>query len=281
MMTQQGFEDYIFSVYGHTTGTAKSYITAIHIVDEMFTYQDVFALNGKSITCIDDYMLLQQISDFVCDQQTLYKKGQDSIFRNISSGQSSYPGKGFCSAAMKNLIKYAQYEQDIEIANRLVVNERNPRTISKKLIEHFDLTKEGEDIVSEQKRRKGQDYFRRMILVNYGYQCAITGIDIPQLLLASHIIPWSDKSHQKDRLNPCNGICLSALYDRAFDKGLITVSPDDFKVSLSSALREYESEEYYDKHFGCIEGRKLTLPSNYQPDRNFLAYHREKVFMGV
>ena len=46
-----------------------------------------------------------------------------------------------------------------------------------------------------------------MILKNYGTQCAITGIDIPQLLMASHIIPWSDKAHKQYRLNHCNGIC--------------------------------------------------------------------------
>lgn len=56
-------------------------------------------------------------------------------------------------------------------------------------------------------------------------------------------------------LNPCNGICLFALYDDAFDKGLITILPDDYTVCLSSALREYQSQEYYDLHFGSIDGR--------------------------
>lgn len=56
-------------------------------------------------------------------------------------------------------------------------------------------------------------------------------------------------------LNSCNGICLSALYDNAFDKGLITISPDDYSVRLSSALRECESQEYYAKHFGSIKGQ--------------------------
>ena len=135
-------------------------------------------------------------------------------------------------------------------------------------------------VVSQVKRRKGQDYFRRMILANYGGRCALTKIDIPQLLLASHIIPWSDKSHTKERLNPCNGICLSALYDKAFDKGLITFSPDDYTVLLSSALRENNTKEYFDRHFGCIAGSSLTLPTKYQPDRDFLAYHRDHVFMG-
>ena len=120
-----------------------------------------------------------------------------------------------------------------------------------------------------------------MILANYGGRCALTGIDIPQLLLASHIIPWADKSHKKDRLNPCNGICLSALYDKAFDKGLITISPDDYTVQLSSALREYESQDYFDKHFGIIEGLSISLPKEYKPNRDFLAYHKDNVFMGI
>ena len=49
-------------------------------------------------------------------------------------------------------------------------------------------------------------------------------------------------------LNPCNGICLSAFYDNAFDKGLITITPDDYTASLSNAMRdrikELESRNY-------------------------------------
>ena len=131
------------------------------------------------------------------------------------------------------------------------------------------------------KERKGQDYFRRMILRIYDYRCALTGIDIPQLLLASHIIPWKDVSHKKERLNPCNGICLSALYDKAFDKGLITISPDDYTIQVSSALLEYKTQAYFDKHFGNISGKQIAIPTYYKPDRDFLAYHKEKVFRGV
>lgn len=171
---------------------------------------------------------------------------------------------------------YAQ----VEGANLIVKKETNPHTISKRLIQYFDLTKEGEDIISETKRRKGQEYFRRMILANYGFRCALTGIDIPQLLLASHIIPWKDISHKNERLNPCNGICLSALYDKAFDKGLITISPDNYSIILSSSLREYESQEYYDRHFGCIDGRQIFTPNDFKPSKDFLAYHRDHVFKG-
>ncbi len=204
------------------------------------------------------------------------RDGLPNIFDYGNPGQKSYPLKGFCTAALTSLIDYAQYNG----AELIDAKEDNPHIISTKLINYFDIAKEGEDVESQVKRRKGQDYFRRMILTNYGCRCALTGIDIPQLLLASHIIPWSDKSHKRDRLNPCNGICLSALYDKAFDKGLITFSPDDYSVILSSALRDYETEEYYDKHFGIIIDKKLTMPTEYLPNPDFLAYHRDKVFVG-
>jgi len=85
----------------------------------------------------------------------------------------------------------------------------------------------------------------------------------------------------QQKLNPENGICLSALYDKAFDQGLITISPDDYSVVLSAALREYESQDYFDKHFRSICGKTITMPIEHQPNRDFLAYHRDKIFLGL
>ena len=82
------------------------------------------------------------------------------------------------------------------------------------------------------------------------------------------------------KLNPENGICLSPLYDKAFDKGLITISPDDYTVRISSALREYEKKEYFNKHFGSINGQRITMPIEHKPNRDYLAYHRDNIFLG-
>ena len=254
---------------------------AIRILDEVLPHQSVIDLHGQSLYDISDVTAIEGLIELVLVEQAKMRRGEKSIFDYGHPNQSSYPLKSFCSAALKSLKQYALYEQEVMVADRIVAEEADPKTISKRLITHFDITKEGEDKLSQTKRRKGQDYFRRMILTNYGGRCALTGIDIPQLLLASHIIPWSDKTHKQERLNPCNGICLSALYDKAFDQGLITISPDDYSVILSSALRENETKEYYDKHFGCIKGQKLTMPTEYLPNREFLAYHREKVFVGM
>ena len=281
-MDKQGFIDFNTRLSPENSGKADSYARAIQILDEVLPYQDVVDLHGQSLYEVTDTAVIESILHLVNDEVKKMKLQQQNIFDDFGKpNQRSYPMKNFCSSALRSLKQYVQYEQEVVAADGIVAQERNPRTISTKLIAHFDITKEGEDKISLTKQRKGQDYFRRMILANYGGRCALTGIDIPQLLLASHIIPWADKSHKNDRLNPCNGICLSALYDKAFDQGLITISPDDYSVVLSSVLRENETKEYFDKHFGIIIGKKLMMPSEYQPNREFLAYHRDKVFVGM
>ena len=164
-MTQQGFNDYIFAVYGYKNGTAKSYITAIHIIDKIFLYDDVFDLQGESITCINDIELLKRIEVFVRAQQSLFKKGEDSIFRNISSGQNSYPGKGFCSAALEQLINYYSYEKE---ALKILIESPNAKSISKDLITLFKIDKEGNEATVTARIRLGQNYFRKMVLHNFG-----------------------------------------------------------------------------------------------------------------
>ena len=149
--------------------------------------------------------------------------------------------------------------------------------------ESLDITTqdlEGKEKTAVIKQRINQSVFRSMILANYEEKCAITGINIPDLLVAGHIIPWSESTPQQ-KLNPENGICLSALYDKAFDKGFITISPDDYTIILSSALREYETQDYFDKHFGIIRGSIISMPIEHKPNRDFLAYHRHKVFLGL
>lgn len=276
-MDRQGFIDFNTRLSPENSGKANSYARAIEILDNVLTHQNVIDLQGKSLYDITDTSLIEGVSNYVHEEVKKMRRGEHNIFDYGNPNQKSYPLGGFCSAALRSLAEYILYGP----ADIIVSQESNPKSISKKLIAHFDITKLGEDKISISKQRKGQDYFRRMILANYNSRCAITGIDIPQLLMASHIIPWADKKHFKDRLNPCNGICLSALYDKAFDKGLITISPDDYTICLSEALREYETEDYYDSHFGSIAGQRINMPIEHCPNPDFLAYHRDHVFQGL
>lgn len=110
----------------------------------------------------------------------------------------------------------------------------------------------GESRIRQVKTRVNQNVFRQIVLSNYDYQCALTGIDIPELLIASHIIPWSE--NKNERLNPENGICLSSLYDRAFDQGLISFDKSA-KVIFSTRLLRNVGKDYYDKFFLPIYGK--------------------------
>lgn len=270
-MTQEGFEDYLFTVFDQKNGTAKSYITAIHIIDDMFTFDDVFALNGKSITCIDDYVLLKQIVDFVCSQQSLYKKGKDSIFRNVNSGQSSYPGKSFCSAAIKQLLKYHTYDMDEAKAWDIVKDKANGKKISKELVTLFKIDKKGRDVTVASRVRLGQGYFRKMVMENYGSKCCVTGLNVPQTLRASHIVAWA--SDKNNRMNPENGLCLSATYDAAFDKHLISFD-DDYRMIVSRDIKDYYTNDITKEYFKKFEGKQILLPSLYLPNKKLLEKHR-------
>ncbi len=132
----------------------------------------------------------------------------------------------------------------------------------------------GETRTQSVQQRIKQSFFRRAVLSSYGNRCCITGLSEPCLLIASHIVPWSqDKAN---RLNPSNGLCLSALYDRAFDSGLMTFD-EDWRVVLSYRLKQ--PEHAMQRFFGSIEGQRIKLPERFSPDPVLMNQHREKVFI--
>jgi putative restriction endonuclease len=151
------------------------------------------------------------------------------------------------------------------------------QTIESKFAEELIGTEhlKGEDKIREVKTRVNQQAFKQIVSANYNGQCAISGINIPQLLIASHIIPWS--KNEDERLNPENGIYLSALYDKAFDKGLIGIN-QHYEVILSPTLIAYEKENFYPHNFSKIAGAKLNPPQKYLPRKEFLEYHLDTIF---
>ncbi len=134
---------------------------------------------------------------------------------------------------------------------------------------------EGKEKVRLVKTRVNQNDFRQRILASYNEKCCITGISFTSLLVASHIIPWS-KSKQ-ERLNPRNGICLNNIHDKAFDKGLITIT-SDFKVKLSDAILKKQKENNIQKYFIEYENKPIILPDRFIPSIDFLKYHEQNIF---
>lgn len=129
---------------------------------------------------------------------------------------------------------------------------------------------DGEDKCREIKTRVNQRFFRQVILNNYSHRCAICNINIPDLLIAGHIIPWS--ANKKERLNPQNGICFCSLHDKAFDRGLIGIN-DDYKVVISQDLNKMRNENYFSIYFGNFQNKPINLPEKFLPRRDFLQFH--------
>ena len=124
--------------------------------------------------------------------------------------------------------------------------------------------------------RENQSFFRRAVLSAYENSCCVTGIDIEALLVASHIKPWAE-SDKTEKLNPQNGLCLNALHDRAFDRGLIAVA-DDYTVVVSSEVSHSTSDAARELLLG-YDGQKIKLPSRFLPRPDFLSWHRNNVFI--
>lgn len=167
-------------------------------------------------------------------------------------------------------------EELIFLSEQILAQKQNTSIENKYEEILFDIKNlKGEDIVRTIKTRVNQSVFRQMILSNYNNKCAISGIDIPELLLASHIIPWS--RNEEHRLNPENGICLSALYDKAFDKGLIGINTNH-EVIFSDTIKKKKDNEFYAKYFNSIENQKITGAQKYSPRKEFLEYHLDTIF---
>lgn len=136
---------------------------------------------------------------------------------------------------------------------------------------------DGEDVVVQAKARRGQRFFRQALYTNYGGRCVISGLRVSCMLTASHIVPWyKDKSL---RCDPRNGLLLSALHDRAFDRGYLSISPD-LRVILSPALGDEPDSEFSRTGLYAFAGQPLQLPERlkFAPSQEALEYHRAHIF---
>jgi putative restriction endonuclease len=126
--------------------------------------------------------------------------------------------------------------------------------------------------------RRGQQFFRQTVLSAYGVRCCISGINVPRLLVASHIKPW--REFPEERLDPRNGLCLSSLHDAAFDSELITLDKN-LGLVLSKQLKRFFPLPALEQNFVPFEGQSIRLPDKLaEPDPAFVRFHRKKIFQG-
>lgn len=124
------------------------------------------------------------------------------------------------------------------------------------------------------KTRIHQAFFRDTILSSYEETCCITGLRITECLVAGHIIPWSVS--EQLRTDPRNGLCLSATFDRLFDRGLVTLT-GDLTIVVSLSLRNSADKRIND--IICrYHGEPMIRPRRFLPLKEHLEWHRRNVF---
>jgi putative restriction endonuclease len=127
------------------------------------------------------------------------------------------------------------------------------------------------------KQRIGQGFFRRAVLLNFDDKCCITGIADPSLLNASHIKPWSKDI--RNRHNPANGLCLSATFDRAFDRGLLTLDTSR-NVVIADSLLNHPSKQTR-AYFLPYHGVPIAPAVRFDLDQMFIDWHRNRGLEGA
>ena len=176
---------------------------------------------------------------------------------------------GLTEAVFKEF--YNNWDDRFFESEKLLASKRHTTIEKLNGIETSDLPKEGKERTAMVKIRINQKLFRTLLDANYNRRCCITGIEEAALLVASHIVPWS--KDEKNRLNPGNGLLLNSLHDKAFERGLITIS-EDYKVRVSSLLLKSKNETI-NRIFNVFNNSSINLPKKFKPDIEFLKVHNK------
>lgn len=224
--------------------------------------------------------------------------GLDNLEADIGRGLAAYlhrPGYGLFFDPSKN---HNAWIQPAPLSEKLATS---IRAILERLDARYPSTMQG-DVAAEsaesdasevevfQKQIEGKDYsvpdssatiktrgsaqraFANAVKSNYGYRCAITGIETRDFLIASHIVPWSED--QSIRLDPSNGICLSLLMDRAFEKGHLLIE-DDLTIRIN--WTKVGDDLVLRRLLEPYDGKCLTQPKVGVPQPEYLQRRRALV----
>ena len=116
--------------------------------------------------------------------------------------------------------------------------------------------------------RVGQGAYRKSIIHRWEYRCAVTGYDKPEILIASHILPWKESS-DFERLDVNNGILLSPTYDALFDRHLVSFE-NSGKIILSNKI---EIKAY--QRIGVTGAEKIAGFNS--DNHSYLNKHRDRL----
>lgn len=127
------------------------------------------------------------------------------------------------------------------------------------------------------KQRLHQAFFRDAVISSYNGLCCVTGLPLKECLVAGHIIPWSVDEHR--RADPTNGLCMSATFDRLFDRGLITIDID-LTLRVSGRVRKLKNQAAVDL-IAARHGQPIIQPARFLPDKECLRWHGNNIFIAA
>lgn len=197
---------------------------------------------------------------------------------NFASLDSNLKQKGMDKVSKLDREVWHEYTQnwvELFFEGEKLLAKKKDTTVEK--LYNIDLDEykhtDGREVQRLVKVRVNQSAFRGAVLTNFNNQCCITGIGIIELIVASHIVPWS--ADKDNRLSPMNGLALNALHDKAFDKHLITVT-EGLTVKISPTFYKYETIESIKQNFINYDGKPLKDYRKYRPSIDFLRMHNDK-----
>ncbi|MGN0223504.1 MAG: HNH endonuclease [Muribaculaceae bacterium] len=137
-------------------------------------------------------------------------------------------------------------------------------------IEDLPEGKEREVVV---RQRVNQSLFRATVMNAYNFRCCISGVKKPELVDACHIVDWAVDT--ANRTNPKNGLCLNPFFHKAYDKWLISITPD-FEIVVSEKLLQSTESEATQDYLSQVNGTKIHLPNFFLPQRELLEIHHNQ-----
>ena len=282
MNTLESFFAFIRDNSTEGSNLAGSYVRALRYATELLRSTMPQYSQLAPIWEINSLAELENIYKCVKAEE---RKKDASVFSGTSIPKS-YWKQRFCSNAIRMFARFVTEAGQVKEAENVFSTEQAPEKVAAsiqkwKVNPLFYLeddvsasSKEGRDVIREVKTRQNQAAFRRIVLLNYGFTCCVSGLPIRDVLRASHIVGWSENI--KTRLLPSNGLCLAATYDAAFDRHLIAFD-DDYRMILSPSLNDYCTNSAFNTCFKAFEGKRLLPAVKFQPSQEFLAYHRERL----
>lgn len=267
------YRTHIFETNLAGSKKASSYLRALDMLGE------ILALSGGPFHEITS--LWECTSPRLIDELYAYIKEEQKTGNIFNTDHApSYWRNGYYSAALRTYRDFLiEHQYAEELSSCYNGDDFNAPATDPPLVDEALLIRdldsyEGKEVIKETKHRVNQSVFRRKILEIYGSSCCITGLSIPGVNVASHIIRWQKRP--EIRLDPRNGLCLSGTYDAAFDRHLISLD-EDYRIILSKGIREYFSKEVNRDYFEKVEGQAIALPRRFAPSQDWLAEHRAEM----